>query len=381
MANQPDPTIATTQNTIKPVKIGLIGVGNISKQYINGCRVYPILEIAACADIDMERTRAVAAEYGIPKACTVEELLADPVIEIVINLTIPKVHAQVSLQILAAGKHAYSEKPLAINTADGKQILESAQAKGLRLGCAPDTFLGGGQQTSRWVIDNGLIGRPIAANAFFASRGPEPWHPNPDFFYQMGGGPMLDMGPYYVTALVNLFGPVKRVSGAANAAFTERIAGHPSQQGKRIPVEVPTHYAGILEFSSGAVATLVASFDIWSNHQHPPISVFGTEGNLSVPDPNTFGGTVKVSQHNEAWRDVPLTHSDKIGRGTGVADLAYAIQSSRPARATGELAYHVLEVMTAVEKASQSGHYVAIESQPAQPKPLPVGLPEGELDR
>ena len=371
----------TNANDVKKVKIGLIGTGNISQQYIKGCRAFHILEVAACADIDIEKAQAVAKQFDIPKACSVDELLADPEIEIVINLTVPKVHVPVSLQIIEAGKHAYSEKPLAINTPDGKRLLDTAKAKGLRVGCAPDTFLGGGQQTSRWVIDQGMIGRPVAASAFFASRGPEGWHPNPDFFYQTGGGPMLDMGPYYVTALVNLFGPVKRVSGAAHASFSERIAGHASQQGRKIPVEVATHYAGVLEFASGAIATLVASFDIWGNHGFPPISVFGVEGNLSVPDPNTFGGVVKISQRNEAWRDVPLTHSDKIGRGTGVADLAYAIQSGRPARATGELAYHVLEVMTAVERASLSGQYTVIESQPAQPQPLPIDLPEGELDK
>ena len=365
---------------MNPIKVGLIGTGNISQQYIKGCRHFPILEVAACADIDMEKAKAAAESFNLPKACTVAELLADPEIGIVINLTVPKVHAEVSQQIIEAGKHAYSEKPLAINTADGKRLLEAAHSKGLRVGCAPDTFLGGGQQTSRWVIDQGLIGRPVAAHAFFASRGPEGWHPNPDFFYQTGGGPMLDMGPYYVTALVNLLGPVKRVSGAAVASFPERIAGHPTQQGRRIPVEVPTHYAGVLEFASGAVATLVASFDVWSTHQFQPIMIFGTDGNLSAPDPNSFGGVVRIAQGSEAWRDVPLTHSEAIGRGTGVADLAYAIQSGRPARATGELAYHVLEVMLAVERASQGGHYVQIESQPPQPAPLPVGLEAGTLD-
>ena len=199
------------------VKVGIIGCGNIFSAYAKGLRVFDILELAACADIDMARARAKAEEFNVPRACTVDELLADPAIEIVVNLTVPKTHAEVSLQIIEAGKHVYSEKPLAVTREDGGRILAAAKARGLLVGCAPDTFLGGGLQTCRKLIDDGWIGRPVAATAFMAGHGVEAWHPNPFFYYQKGGGPVFDMGPYYLTALINLLGPARRVTGATSA--------------------------------------------------------------------------------------------------------------------------------------------------------------------
>jgi predicted dehydrogenase len=363
------------------VTVGFVGVGNICGQYVRGCRQFEILEITAVSDLDMDRARNVAGEHGIPKACTVDELLADPGIDIVLNLTIPAAHAEVSVQAVEAGKHVYSEKPLALTTADGRAILEAAAQKGVRVGCAPDTFLGGGLQTCRKLIDDGVIGQPVGATAFMMSGGPESWHPNPFFFYDVGAGPLFDMGPYYLTALLNLLGPVAGVSGMARKSFRERIATSDALYGQRIAVHTPTHVAGLLDFAAGPVGTMITSFDINGGSQLPRIEVYGAQGTLSVPDPNTFAGPVRLKRAGEKeWQDVPLTHSADVGRGIGLADMAYAIRSGRPHRASGELAYHVLENMEALLKASAEGRYLPIESTCTRPEALPVGLPEGTLD-
>ncbi|MDX2163182.1 MAG: Gfo/Idh/MocA family oxidoreductase [bacterium] len=361
---------------VAKVTVGIIGVGNISPAYINGCRAFDILDLVACADLNIERAQAVAAEHNL-RAMTVDELLADPAIQIVINLTIPAVHASVSQSILNAGKHVYSEKPLAVSLDDAKATMELARTKGLRVGCAPDTFLFAPHQTVRKLIDEGAVGKPIAAVGFMLGHGPESWHPNPDFFYAPGGGPMLDMGPYYVTCLVNLMGAVSRVSGAAVASFPERIA----QDGRRIPVAVPTHYAGTLEFASGAVATLITSFDVWGNRL-PQMEIYGETGSITVPDPNGYQPkNVDIYRpESREWQPQALVFEDEWKRGIGLADMAYAFQSGRPHRASGELAYHVLEVMTAFERAHQSGQYITIESRPEQPRALPLGLAPRTLD-
>ena len=234
------------------VKIGIIGTGNILGAYVRGTRAFDILDLVACADIDVPKAKARAQEFDIPRACTVDELLADPEIQIIINLTVPKAHAQVSLAVIDAGKSVQSEKPLAITREDGQKILAAAKAKSVLVGCAPDTFLGGGQQTCRKLIDDGTIGRPVAAVAFMTGHGPERWHPNPDFFYQVGGGPMFDMGPYYLTALINLLGPAKRITASAQMSFAERVAGPDRVNGRRIPVEIPTHIAGVIDFAEDA---------------------------------------------------------------------------------------------------------------------------------
>ncbi|MCC6803300.1 MAG: Gfo/Idh/MocA family oxidoreductase [Anaerolineae bacterium] len=362
------------------MRVGIIGCGNIFPAYVKGCRAFKILEVVACADLLPERAGERAKEFDIPKALSVEGLLSDPEIDVVINLTVPVAHAEISRAILAAGKHVHSEKPLAITREDGRSILDAAGECGLRVGCAPDTFLGGGLQTCRKLIDDGVIGVPVAATAFMASHGPEAWHPNPDFFYKLGGGPLLDMGPYYLTALVHLLGPVRRVSGSARISFPERIATSEALNGHRIAVEVPTHVAGVLDFGSGAVATILTSFDVWA-HNLPRIAVYGSEGTLSVPDPNTFGGPVRLRLGGESeWREVALTHSADVGRGIGVADLAYGSVYGRPHRASGELAYHVLDLMHALIDSSAAERHILIESTCAQPAPLPVGLPVGELD-
>lgn len=360
-------------------KVGIVGCGNISNAYFKGCRAFEILEVAACADIDMERAHAKAAEQGV-KAYSVEQILADPEIDIVINLTIPAAHAEVSMQAIMAGKNVHEEKPFALTREEGQALLAAAKEKGVRIGCAPDTFLGGGLQTCRKLIDDGWIGTPVAATAFMLGHGPEGWHPNPDFFYKFGGGPMFDMGPYYLTALVHLLGPVRRVTGSAQISFEERVSTGEVLFGHRIAVEIPTHVTGVLDFASGAVGTIITSFDVWS-HNLPRIEIYGSQGTLSVPDPNTFGGPIRVRRAGaKEWSEVPPTHSVEVGRGIGVADMAYALRSGRAHRASGDLAYHVLDLMHAFHDASQSGRHVAIKSKCKRPAPLPLGLLAGQLD-
>lgn len=359
------------------MKIGIIGCGSISHAYFNGAKNTNILEIKSCADIRMEAAEGVAKSYGC-KAVTVDELLADPEIELVVNLTVPRAHVQVGLSVLEANKHVYSEKPLAVSTEEAQQLIKLASDKGLRVGCAPDTFLGAGGQTARKAMDEGAIGKPIAGTAFMCCHGHESWHPNPAFYYDIGGGPMLDMGPYYVTALVNILGPAKRVTGITSRAFDERIATSQPVAGLHIPVKVSTHLAGTIEFENGAVVTMIMSFDIWG-HSLPCIEIYGTDGSMKVPDPNGFGGPVMVAPAKSGWREVPLAFPNNA-RMIGVIDMVKAIRSNRPHRASGELAYHVLEIMTAFDKSSQTGEHIDIQTKIDRPKPFPVGLAEWEVD-
>ena len=362
------------------VKIGIIGCGNISPAYFKGCRAFDILDVVACADIDMGRARDRAAEFSIPRACTVEELLADPEIRIAVNITIPKAHTEVNLAAIAAGKNVHCEKPLAVTRADGQRVLAAAKARDVLVGCAPDTFLGGGIQTCRKLIDDGWIGEPVAATAFMTCHGHESWHPDPAFYYEVGGGPMLDMGPYYLTALVNLMGPIRRVTGSTRITFGERIITSQPKYGTRVKVETATHVAGMMDFANGAIGTIITSFDVWSANL-PRIEVYGTEGSLSVPDPNIFGGMVQVRRAAASeWSTIPLTHSAEVGRGIGVADMAYALTYGRPHRASGALAYHVLDVMEAFEDSSRAGKHIEITSACERPAALPIGLRPRELD-
>lgn len=363
------------------VKIGVIGCGNISPIYMKAGKRFEILDIVACADLIPERAEARAAEFGVPRACSVQELLADPEIEIVVNLTIPNAHASVSMAALEAGKSVYSEKPMAVDRDDGRRILEKAQEKGLLVGGAPDTFLGGGIQTCRKLIDDGWIGEPVAATAFMMGHGHESWHPDPEFYYKVGGGPMFDMGPYYLTALVNLVGPVRRVTGSARITFPERTITSQPKYGTKIEVEVPTHVAGILDFKNGAVGTIITSFDVWGA-QLPRIEIYGSEGSLSVPDPNTFGGPVHIRHAgSKEWQEVPVVYGyTDNSRGLGVADMACALRSGRAYRANGRLTYHVLDIMAAFHDASREGWHVELGSTCERPAALPLGLREGVLD-
>jgi predicted dehydrogenase len=364
-----------------PLKVGVIGCGKISDQYFKGCRAYRVLEVAACADLDLKRAQAKAAEYQVPRASSVDDLLAADDIDIVVNLTIPQAHAEINERALLARKHVYVEKPFALNAADGKRQLAIARKQRRLLGSAPDTFLGGGLQTARKLLDEGAIGKPVAAMAFMVCRGHESWHPSPQFYYQPGGGPLWDMGPYYLTALVNLLGPIARVSGFAGKGFEERIITSEPQAGTRIPVDVATHYSGTLEFANNVAATMVMSFDVWPGPTLPRIVLYGTEGTLDIPDPNTFNGDVRLYRPRAKDPELmPATHSLERGRGTGVADLAYAaLRKGRPHRASGALAYHVVEAMECLDRAA-AGRRVALKSTCDRPAPLPTGLGNDELD-
>lgn len=366
---------------IRPMKAGIVGCGNISGIYFKAGKTFPILDIVACADLDMGRAQAQAQEHGVPRACTPEALLGDPEIEIVVNLTTPNAHYDVCLAALEAGKHVYVEKPLSITREQGQHLVQMAAQKGLRVGCAPDTFLGGGLQTCRKLVDDGWIGEPVGATAFMTCHGHESWHPDPEFYYKVGGGPMFDMGPYYLTALVALIGPIQSVTGATRITFPERTITSAPRYGTRIRVEVPTHVAGIMHFAGGAIGTILTSFDVWHANL-PRIEIYGTEGTLDVPDPNSFGGPVRVRRASASeWSVMPLTHGfAENTRGIGVADMAYAIQSGRPHRANGDVAYHVLEAMHGFHDASDSGTLYRMHSTCQRPAPLPLGLPGDALD-
>jgi predicted dehydrogenase len=363
-----------------PWRVGLIGCGAISNAYFNGLKAFSQLaQITACSDLDVGGARGKASEHGVGKAYSVKELLDDPEVDLVLNLTVPKAHAEVNLLALKAGKHAYCEKPFSLTYKEGLGVLKEAQKRKLRVGCAPDTVLGGGIQTCRGLIDAGVIGRPVAATANMLCHGHESWHPSPAFYYQAGGGPLFDMGPYYLTSLVTLLGPVKSVSALAKITFRERLITSRPLNGKKIKVETPTHLSGGLEFRDGVLGALTMSFDVWSHHL-PMLEIYGTEGSLQCPDPNTFGGEIRVwTAKKKEWEQVPLTHSDQVGRGVGVADMADAAQTCRPHRMNGELALHVVEVMEAFHVSARAGRKIAIKSHCRQPEPLPEGAPFGRF--
>lgn len=365
---------------MKCVRIGVIGCGNISDIYFKNCKRFENLEVIACADLIKARAEAKAKQHGI-KACTVEQLLRNRAIEIVVNLTVPKAHVEVARAVLESGKHVYSEKPLALVREEGRALRALAKSKGLLVGSAPDTFLGAAGQTARKAIDDGLIGEPVAGTAFMQCHGHESWHPDPEFYYEAGGGPMFDMGPYYLTMLVHLLGPVKRVSGAARVTFPERVITSEKKRGKRIAVETPTHIAGTLEFSGGAIVTLVTSFDVW-RATLPPIEIHGADGSMQVPDPNGFGGAVRVFRPGDKdWRELPHSHIyAENSRGLGVAEMAAALCAGRPPRASGALAYHVLDVMQAFLDSSAKGKHINIRSTCARPALLSLGLQPGTVD-
>jgi predicted dehydrogenase len=360
-------------------KIGVIGCGNISKAYLPAGKKFANLDVVACADIDMGRAKAAAETHGIPRACSVDELLATPDIEIVVNLTIPKAHAEVDLAVLRAKKHVYSEKPLALSRPEGLGVLSFAKSNGLRVGSAPDTFLGAGIQTCLKAVADGLIGEPVAATAFVTGHGHESWHPDPAFYYQPGGGPLFDMGPYYLTALVAFLGRARRVSASTKITFAERTITSQPKSGQKIKVEVPTHYAGVIDFDGGATATLLASFDMW-RAKLPCIEIYGTQGSLSVPDPNGFGGEPMIFRAGDKeWTTLAFTHATN-SRSLGVSDMASAIQAKRPHRANGDLAFHVLDIMCAFEESSTQSKHIEVASACSRPALIPAGLEEGQID-
>jgi len=365
------------------VKVGIIGCGNISGNYLKNAKTFPILDIAAVADIDVARAQAKATEFGVPKACSVDDLLKDPSIEIVINLTIPAAHAAVALKCIEAGKHVISEKPLAVNRAEGKQIMDAAAKKNILVGAAPDTFLGAGHQLARKLIDDGAIGRPVAATAYMMGRGHEGWHPDPEFYYKPGGGPMFDMGPYYVTDLLQILGQPKRVTGSTSIAIPERTIGSAPKKGQKITVETPDHFTGTIEFENGCIATVIMSFAVWYAQNASPITIYGTEGTIMIPDPNGFDGEVKLWKNGDQGKEyqvVPQVHRAGYGRSVGAADMAYAIRSGRKHRASGQQGFAVLDVMEGFLDAGRTGKAYDVQAKYERPAALPAGLAEGVLD-
>lgn len=373
---------------IEPVRVGILGCGHVSDQYFAGIAARDELSLVACADLDAERAEQKAAQHRVARARSPGELLADPEVELIVNLTPPRAHAAVSRAAIEAGKHVWSEKPLAATLDEARELVEAARAADVLLGCAPDTFLGGSLQTAIKLVRDDWIGAPVAAVAFVTEHGYEHFHPAVESFYEPGGGPALDLGPYYVTALVALLGPVGCVTGLARASFPERIVPAGPRRGDRIPVHVPTHVTGVLEFESGPLATLLFSWDVWATNL-PYIEVYGAAGSLAVPNPDEFHGLPRLRRAGEEelrqpppppgrvpWAPVPLIQRGDVGRGIGAADMALALRNDSRHRASGELALHVLEVLDALERSAHERRHVDIESRCERPEPLPPGFGE-----
>ncbi|MEM9158494.1 MAG: Gfo/Idh/MocA family oxidoreductase [Verrucomicrobiota bacterium] len=358
-------------------KVGIIGAGNISPQYLNGCKLYENVEVVALADINLEAAKARADEFGVPTAQSVDELLANPEVEIVLNITTPQFHAPVNKRILEAGKHAYCEKPFATTREEGLEVLEIAREKGLYVGCAPDTFMAGTCQLAAELIATGVIGEPVAAVANLLVKGHEHWHPNPEFYYKVGGGPLFDMGPYYLTALASALGPVASVMASAKMTYPQRTILSEPLNGTVLDVECFTHYNGILEFANGVTANTTFSFDTRGKHDLPMLIIQGTEGALKLPDPNRFEGVVELSKDMSDWEPQTLNRKYRGCRSIGLADMAAAIREGRPMRANGELAYQVFDVMMSYEESTKAGKRVEVASRFERPALIPAT--EGEL--
>ncbi len=363
-----------------PVKVGIIGCGNIFDAYLNASKNFPILNIACCADLKSERAQAKADQWGL-QVQSIDSLLQDQSIEIILNLTTPDSHISVAKQVLESGKHVYTEKPLGLNVNEGIELLALAKDRGLRVGSAPDTFLGGSHQKTRQLLDSGKIGDPLACTAFMMVPGHELWHPDPDFYYLPGGGPMLDMGPYYLTAFVNLLGPVAQVTGFGKAFRTSRTIASGARAGQTVPVKTPTHLSGVAEFVNGALLTITMSFDVWQ-HTHLPMELYGTKGSMLIPDPNRFDGEVKWSEGKADWNSatIEFPYADDNYRSIGLADLAQAIRTERPHRANGQLGLHVLEIMTGFLKAAETGTSISMQTTCERPALMKTDLPFGQLD-
>ena len=367
----------------KELGVGIIGCGNISTTYFSLAPLFKGLKVLACADINMEAARARAEEYKV-RAQTIDELLANDELDVIVNLTIPDAHFPVSKRILEAGKHVYSEKPLVLTLEQGEELRRIAKEKGLAVGCAPDTFLGGAHQLARKFIDDGGIGRITSGSCHVMSPGMEMWHPNPDFFFLPGGGPILDLGPYYVANLINLIGPVKRVGAMTSMASPTRTITSQPRNGEIIPVKTPTTIQALLEFVSGARITLTASWDVWS-HRHANMELYGTEGSLYVPDPNFFGGTVEASGRDkdikplENWaHPFGIVNQESPNgaranyRTAGLADMAASLIDGRDARCSLDRTLHGVDVMTSILKSGEEGRFIDLSTTCTQPAALGI---------
>jgi predicted dehydrogenase len=364
------------------IKIGIVGIGSISGIYLdNLTTVFKEIEIIGVCDLIPERAETAASTYKIPKVYSdMHELFADPEVDIVLNLTRPYEHFDVSSAAIIAGKHLYSEKPLGATFEEGAELMKMACEKGVLVGCAPDTFLGAGIQTCRKLIDDGFIGTPVAASAFMVCRGHETWHPDPAFYYQFGGGPMLDMGPYYVTALVSLLGSVETVTGMTKKSFETRTITSEPHYGEVVQVEVPTNVNGLMQFENGVVASIYTTFDAYKA-EVPRIEIYGSEGTLSVPDPNIFGGSVRLYRKGtNEFKEIPLLLDyPENSRGLGLADMAKALQVNRPYRANGKLALHVLEILTSFQKSSEQQKHIKLQTSTSRPEAMGTNHLKGVL--
>ncbi|MCL2721252.1 MAG: Gfo/Idh/MocA family oxidoreductase [Treponema sp.] len=354
-------------------RIGIVGIGNISKLYLdNFTGIFKDkVKVTSVTDTSFDRAQKAADDYNVKAYKSLDEMLESSDTDIILNITQPKYHYELALAAIKSGRHVYNEKPICIKRAEAEHLIKTAEKKGVRIGCAPDTFLGAGLQTCRKLIDDGSIGKPVAATAFIMDRGPEHWHPSPHFFYQEGAGPMFDMGPYYLTALVSLLGHVVRICGSAKISMPERTITSQQLYGEKMKVEIPTHITGILDFANGAVGNIITSFDVYS-HSLPCLEIYGTEGTLKIPDPNYFGGQVLYKkQREENWTDVPLisNYTENV-RGLGIVDMAQAIEENRAHRVSAQLAYHVLDIMHGIHDASKSGKYYKPKSSCNRPAAL-----------
>lgn len=367
----------------EPVGVGFIGAGMISDTYLEHLGRFPDVRVVAVGDIDTVRAAAQAQKHEVGFSGTPDQVLAHPDVELVVNLTIPAVHAQVSLAAIEAGKHVWSEKPIAVDYASGQELVARAAEKGLRVGIAPDTVLGQGVQSALRAIARGEIGRPIGAWTAMMSLGPDRWHPNPDFFFAPGAGPVFDMGPYYLTTLVNVFGSVARASAAGLTSTPTRTVRAGERIGAEFPVNVPTHVNAILEFEAGGTSSSIFSWESALTRMGV-VEITGTEGTLAIPDPNMFEGPLRIlraptASHPEPeWEDLP-TEGVVGGRGLGIVDMVRGIRSGQPHRATGEIGLHVLETMIAIDTSVASGESVAVASRIERPEPIPAKWTPYEL--
>ncbi|MGW3311141.1 Gfo/Idh/MocA family protein [Streptomyces sp. NPDC001073] len=350
-----------------PVGVGVIGAGNISDQYLQSFARFPDVRVLTVGDLDSDRAKAQAHKHGVPHGGTAADVLAHDGVDIVVNLTIPAAHADISAQAVAAGKHVWSEKPLAVDRASARALLDQAAAAGLRVGVAPDTVLGPGLQTARRAIERGDIGQPLSAQTVMQTAGPDAWHPSPEFLFARGAGPLFDMGPYYITTLLNLFGPVERVAAVGSTSRSVRTIRTGERAGTAFDVEVPTHVSALAQFAAGAVSQSVFSFDSPLTRVGI-VEVTGTEGTMLLPDPNHFTGEARITRapagrtdREPVWHALPPVGAE-AGRGLGALDMARAIRNGRPHIATGDVAYHVLDVLTSIDESITTGESVRLQS-------------------
>jgi predicted dehydrogenase len=353
----------------EPFGVAVVGCGNISNQYLRNLAAFPDVRVLCCADLDLSRAKAQASAYGVPEACSVRQAVEHPGVQLVVNLTVPAAHAEVASAAIAAGKHVWNEKPLALDVAAGRDLLKEAANAGVRIGCAPDTVLGAGIQSAGRLIASGGIGVPLSALTLLQGPGPQSWHPDPEFLFAAGAGPLFDLGPYYLSVLATLFGPVTRVAAVSRCPSDSKVIGAGPRAGTEFTVTVPTTVAALAEYAAGQAASLLFSWDSPLSRQGF-VEITGTEATLAVPDPNRFEGDLRVRRAGEKeWTLIPSAGA-AAGRGTGIVDMVQAIAHGEPHRASGEMALHVLETMIAIERSASRAGFEQVQSTFDAPAPL-----------